>query len=128
MAAKTVNYGEYAFLGGVLIALIIGVMSSVVPPDVMPALIALMFILGVVVGVANIQEKEVNSFLMSAVALLLATTSWNALLAATLSIFGPLGTTIAGLIAGFTGTLVAFISPAAFIVALKAVWKLAKPS
>lgn len=127
MAAKTVNYGEYAFLAGVLIALVIGVMSSIVPPDMMPVLIALMFILGVVVGIVNIQEKEVNSFLLAAVALLLATTSWNALLAATLGIFGTFGATIAALIAGFTGTLVAFISPAAFIVALKAVWKLASP-
>ncbi len=127
MAAKNLNYGEYAFLGGVLIALVIGVLASWVPADIMPLLIALLFILGVVVGIANIQEKETNTFLLAAVALLLATTSWNTLLAATLGLFGVLGNTIAALIAGFTSTLVAFISPAAFIVALKAVWKLASP-
>jgi len=127
MASKTVNYGEYAFLGGVVLAFVIGVMSSLIPAAIMPLLIAIMFILGVIVGVANIQEKEVNSFLIATIALLLATTSWNTLLAATLGLFGTLGNTLAILIAGFTGTLVAFISPAAFIVALKAVYNLAKP-
>lgn len=127
MASKNVNYGEYAFLGGVLIALVIGVLASWVPAEIMPVLIALMFILGVVVGIVNIQEKEANTFLLAAVALLLATTSWNTLLTATLQLFGVLGNTIAALITGFTGTLVAFISPAAFIVALKAIWKLASP-
>jgi hypothetical protein len=126
MASKTVNYGDYAFLAGVLLAFVIGVMSSLVPAGIIPLLIALLFILGVVVGV-GIQEKEVNSFLIVTIALLLATTSWNMLLAATLSLFGTMGNTLATLIAGFTGTLVAFISPAAFIVALKAVYKLAKP-
>ncbi|MDD5339959.1 MAG: hypothetical protein PHV13_01780 [Candidatus ainarchaeum sp.] len=127
MASKTVNYGEYAFLGGVILALVISVMSPFVPVVIMPLLIALLFILGVVVGVANIQEKEVNGFLIASIALLLATTSWNTLLAATLGLFGTAGNTLAALIASFTGTLVAFISPAAFIVALKAVYKLAKP-
>ncbi len=128
MAGKTaVNYGEYAFLGGVLLAFVIGVMSSLIPASLMPLLIAVMFILGIVVGVANIQDKEVNTFLIATIALLLATTSWNTLLAATLGLFGVLGNNLAVLIAGFTGTLVAFISPAAFIVALKAVYNLAKP-
>lgn len=127
MASKTVNYGEYAFLGGVVLAFVIGVMSSLIPAAVMPLLIAIMFILGIVVGVANIQDKEVNTFLIATIALLLATTSWNTLLAATLGLFGVLGNNLAVLIAGFTGTLVAFISPAAFIVALKAVYNLASP-
>ena len=128
MAGKTVvNYAEYAFLAGVILAFVIGVMSSLIPAAVMPLLIAIMFILGIVVGVANIQEKETNLFLTAIIALLLATTAWNALLSTTLGLLGTLGNNLAVLIAGFTGTLVAFISPAAFILALKAVYKLAKP-
>ena len=123
--AKTINYGEYAFLAGVLLAFVIGVMSSLIPAEILPLLFAIMFMLGVVVGIVNIQEKEVNTFLLATVALLLATTSWNGLL--TLGLFGTMGNTLAVLIGGFTGTLVAFISPAAFIVALKSVYKLAKP-
>lgn len=125
--AKTVNYGEYAFLAGVLLAFVIGVMASLIPAQILPLLFAIMFILGVVVGIVNIQEKEVNTFLLATVALLLATTSWNGLLTLTLGLFGTMGNTLAVLIGGFTGTLVAFISPAAFIVALKAIYKLAKP-
>jgi MFS family permease len=128
MAGKTaVNYAEYAFLAGVILAFVIGVMSSLIPAAIMPLLIAVMFILGIIVGVANIQEKETNLFLTAAIALLLATTAWNALLSTTLGLLGTLGNNLAVLIAGFTGTLVAFISPAAFILALKAVYKLAKP-
>ena len=64
---------------------------------------------------------------MATIALLLAVTAWNTLLAATLGIFGSLGTTLAIWVAGFTSSLVAFVSPAAFIVAMKAVYKLAQP-
>jgi MFS family permease len=126
MAGKTMKYGEYAFLVGILLALIIGVLSAYLPAGTMPVVIAVLFILGIIVGLVNITEKEVNSFLIAAIALLLAVSSWNMLFATTLAFLGNFGGTIAGWVAGFTGAFVAFISPAAFIVALKAIYNLAK--
>lgn len=124
---KTVNYGEYAFLGGLIVAVIIGALSGMVPVGMMPLLIAVLFVFGVVVGLLNISEKEVNTFLIAAVALLLAATSWNVSLAQALGLLGTAGTMVAVVIQGITGALIAFISPAAFIVAIKAVYKLASP-
>jgi xanthosine utilization system XapX-like protein len=124
---KTVNYAEYAFLAGVIVAFVIGVLTSWIPAAIMAPLMAIMFILGIVVGVANIQEKESNSFLIAAIALLTAVAAWNMLLQTTLGLLGPLGNNLTVLITGFTGTLVLFISPAAFIVALKSVYNLASP-
>lgn len=127
MVGKSVNYGEYAFLGGLLIALIVGVLSSFVPANLMPLLMAVLFVLGIAVGLMNISEKEVNSFLLATVALLLAATSWNVSLVQTLSLLGDIGTTLAAMVAGFTNALIAFIAPAAFIVAILSVYKLAQP-
>lgn len=127
MAGKSINYGEYAFLGGILLAFIIGVLSSVVPSTMVPVVMALLFVLGTIVGLVNIREKEANSFLIATIAILVAATSWNALLGGTLALLGTAGTTLADLVIGFVQALVVFISPAAFIVALKAVYNLAKP-
>lgn len=127
IAEKSIKYGEYAFLGGILIAVVLGVLSNFLPVNMPPFLLGILFLFGVIVGLANIREKEVNGFLIAAIALLAAATSWNTMLGATFGLFGPLGTTVASWIGGFTGMLVAFVSPAAFIVSLKAVYTLAKP-
>lgn len=127
MANKKINYGEYAFLGGIILSVILGVLASFVPTGLLPILFGLLFILGIVVGLVNISEKEVNSFLMATIALLIAATSWNSMLGVTLGLFGDFGSAMTGMVTGFTSMLVAFVSPAAFIVALKAVYKLAQP-
>lgn len=127
MAGKTTNYGEYAFLGGLVVAIIIGALSGVVPAAMMPILVAVLFVLGVVVGLLNISEKEVSAFLIATVALLLAATSWNVSLGQALGLLGTTGIMVALVIQSITGALIAFISPAAFIVAIKAVYKLAQP-
>jgi hypothetical protein len=127
MAGKSANIGEYAFLGGLVVALIVGVLSSFVPAGLMPVLVAVLFVLGIVVGLMNVSEKEVNSFLIAAVALLLAATAWNVSFQSTLALLGDVGAMAGRLIVGLTNALIAFISPAAFVVAILAVYKLAKP-
>lgn len=132
--AKNVNYGEYAFLAGILIAFIVGVLANFVPAVLMPILVAVLFLLGIVVGLVNIQEKETNSFLIATIALLVAASSWNTLLTSTVTLLatslglsGEAGLGVAAMIVGFTSAIIAFVSPAAFIVALKLVYKLAQP-
>ncbi len=124
--AKKINYGEYAFLGGIVLAFIVGVLAGFLPVEIVPFVMALLFVLGIVVGLVNISEKEVNSFLIAAIALLLAVASWNTMLGATLSLLGDLGVVLSKWIVGFTSALVVFISPAAFIVAIKAVYNLGR--
>lgn len=127
MANKQMNIGQIAFLGGLAIAVIVGVLTSFVPAGLLPLLMAVLFVLGIVVGFLNVSDKEVNSFLLATVALLLAATSWNVSLVSSLSMLGELGMTLGAMIAGFTSALIAFISPAAFVVAILAVYKLAQP-
>jgi hypothetical protein len=103
------------------------VLSTFVPANLMPVLMAVLFLFGIVVGLMNVSEKEVNSFLLATVALLLAATSWNVSLVQALGLLGDVGTTLAAMVTGFTTALIAFISPAAFIVAILAVYKLAQP-
>jgi hypothetical protein len=122
-----VNYGEYALIGGLVLAVILGVLSSFVPEGLMPLLVAVLFVLGLVVGLLNVSEKEVNSFLIAGVALLLAATSWNVALAGSLALLGDAGVMVAKMVVGFTNALIAFLSPAIFIVAITGIWKLAKP-
>ncbi|MFA5165650.1 MAG: hypothetical protein WC481_08850 [Candidatus Omnitrophota bacterium] len=127
MANKQMNIGQIAFLGGLAIAVIVGLLASFVPAGIMPILMAVLFVLGIAVGFLNVSDKEVNSFLLATVALLLAATAWNVSLVQSLSMLGELGLTIGSMVAGFTSALIAFISPAAFVVAILAVYKLAQP-
>lgn len=127
MANKQMNYGQIAFLGGLAIAIIVGVLSSFVPAELMPIMMAVLFVLGLAVGLLNISDKEVNAFLLATIALLLAATSWNVSLVQSLGLLGELGITLASMVAGFTSALIAFISPAAFVVAILAIYKIAQP-
>ena len=119
------HYGEYAFLAGVVLALLLGVLSSTMPAGAAPVVIMVLAVLGVIVGLVNITAKETHTFLVATIALLLAATAWTPLITV-LAIFGDMGTTVALWIGGFVTHLVAFISPAAFIVALKTIYLLAK--
>lgn len=126
MAKKNMkHYGEYAFLAGVILALLLGILSSTMPVSTGPVVIMVLAVLGIIVGLVNISAKETHTFLVATIALLLAATAWTPLITV-LQIFGDVGTTVALWIGGFVTHLVAFISPAAFIVALKTIYLLAK--
>ncbi len=126
MAKKNMkHYGEYAFLAGVVLALLLGILSSTMPAGSAPVVIMVLAVLGIIVGLVNITAKETHTFLVATIALLLAATAWTPLITV-LAIFGDMGTTVALWIGGFVTHLVAFISPAAFIVALKTIYLLAK--
>ncbi len=127
MAGKSVNYGDYVFIGGLAVAILVGLLASFIPAGTMPVLVALLLVLGIIVGLMNIKEKEVNTFLIATIALLLVPVSWNVALEQAFGLLGDIGTTITVLVAGITSALVALISPAAFIVAVKSIYKLAQP-
>ncbi len=126
MAKKNMkHYGEYAFLAGVVLALLLGILSSTMPASTTPIIIMVLAVLGIIVGLVNITAKETQTFLIATIALLMAATAWTPLITV-LALFGDMGTTVAMWIGGFVTHLVAFISPAAFIVALKTIYLLAK--
>ena len=100
--------GAWLFLLGLVIAVIGGFWSQ----TWMPWLLGL---IGLVVGLVNISDKEVNSFLIAAVAFLLSVTSLSA-------VFLPLVYQVGAILQLF-GVMIA---PAAAVVAIKAIYAIAK--
>lgn len=113
--------GEYAFLVGVVIAVLGAIAWQTKALDAAAAgwVSALLVVLGIVVGVLNIKDKEFQPFLVAAIALLVAgTTRFDALNIATLANVG-------GYLNSIVGNLAVLVAPAAVIAAIKATWSLA---
>jgi len=123
---------EYAFMAFVAIAVIAGLAvgfmaydadlhwldSSVADANAYVTLI--MLILGIIVGIISITSKEVSSFLLAAIALMVTRVG--------LDVWQPLDQIHELLHYWATGILnyiVAFVAPAAVIIAIRSVWVLA---
>lgn len=102
------NIGHWAFLIGVMLALIAGLVPQLQTPRVAWILVGL----GLVVGLLNIKQRESQPFLIAAVALLLAAGSATNILRL-------------GWLVYLLENVVTFVFPAAFVVAFKAIWKMA---
>ncbi|MBI2079625.1 hypothetical protein HYT84_02580 [Candidatus Micrarchaeota archaeon] len=109
--------GEWAFLLGVFIAIVVGVLSPWVQ-SIQGILMAVLALVGLVVGLLNIKEKEVNSFLLAALVLIVSASAIG-------TAFALLGESVTGAVVGFVTALTAFVAPAAVVVALKSVYNLA---
>lgn len=109
---STEKVGELAFLAGVVIA----VLAALVTLDaaMLGNVTALLVVLGIVVGLLNVSEKETTPFLVAAIALVAAGTAG----------FGAVPT-VGGYLTGIVSNLATFVAPAAVIVAVKAVYALA---
>jgi len=107
--------GKWAFIIGLIIAVIASFVSNVVAPS---TILLILFILGLVVGFLNITEKQVMKFLTATIALLvLGVGSISAL-----SIIG----TVSGYLNNILANVLAFVGAAALIVALKAIYETSK--
>lgn len=113
---KMEKMGEYAFLVGVVIAVIAGVVT---PTNANPVVPLVLVVLGLAVGFLNISEKETTPFLIAAIALTAA---------GTINSFTVLDGLVVGLgtvLTGIVDNIAVFVVPGAILVSLKAVWALA---
>ncbi len=110
MAKKGGSLGAWAFLIGLILAVIFGFVTAG------SWLTWLLVILGIVIGLLNITEKEVKPFLMAGTILVIISA---------LSGAGSVFSTIPYLTAIFGNIMTLFV-PATVIVALKSVFALAK--
>lgn len=107
--------GSWAFIIGVVIAIILGVLGAGVFGGAAQWIPLLFVLLGIIIGLLNIKDKEMTSFLVAVIALLaVGSVQWSLVPV----VGGWLGPIFAGI-----ATLMA---PAAVIVAIKAVWDIAK--
>ena len=114
--ADTQKLGSWAFILGVLIAVVAGLAAGAVSSYAGWIALALV-VLGIIVGFLNIGAKEVNDFLIAAIAL-----SMLAISAAGLNFIPYIGLYLVGMVQN----VATFVAPAALIVALKAIYALAK--
>lgn len=106
--------GELAFLGGAAIA----ILAALLPLEgYLGNVRLLLVVLGLAVGLLNVTGRESTDFLIAAVALLTANAAGE-----TLKMIPWVGAFLQNAV----GNLGVFVVPAAVIVALKAVYELAK--
>ncbi len=100
--------GHWAFIIGILLAIIAGL----VPAWQTPTITWVLVIIGLIVGLLNIQAKETTEFLVATIALMIVGSA---------GAIPALGVIVLSILAN----IVAIVAPAALIVALKAVYALA---
>lgn len=112
--------GQWAFLGGVLLAVVIGVFSGRMDSNTLGTLSLVLVLLGLVAGFLNVTEKETTPFLVAAAVLMLTATSVGALKSINL------GVNLGEYLAGIVTQIGVFVAPAGLVVALKAIYSLAR--
>jgi hypothetical protein len=121
---KTV--GVWAFLGGVVLALIVGLVTGFMQlePGVMGLISGFMVVLGLVVGALNVTDKEVNSFIIAAIGMAVGSSAlagMGAILSASAL------TAVAGKMIQTAFTVFGtFVAGAVFVPAIKSVYRLSK--
>src|SRR3989338_5664542 len=117
MASKL---GQWAFIIGVVLAMAIGLFSANIESSTRGTLSLLLVLLGLVVGFLNVTEKETVPFLVAAAALMLTATSVGTLQSI------DLGVGLGNYLAGIVSQIGVFVAPGAVIVAIKAIYSLAR--
>jgi hypothetical protein len=103
--------GQWAFTLGIVVSIVGGIIGTAYAT----AITYILLLLGVIVGLLNITEKEVSGFLLAVIALLLVGS-------AGLEKIPEVGGTIGVILSN----VAAFVAPAAIIVALQAVYHMGK--
>ncbi|RLI99051.1 MAG: hypothetical protein DRP06_04290 [Candidatus Aenigmatarchaeota archaeon] len=106
--------GSYIFLLGIIVAVVAGLAVNYISAYT-EIIGVILVIVGIIVGLLNIEAEEVESFLIAAIAL--AVTGGAS--------FGALGT-IGLYLSAIVTNIATLVAPAAVIVAIKAVYKFAK--
>lgn len=113
--SKLEKVGSWAFILGVVIALLIGIFSF---GEFHSTLVFLLIMMGLIVGLLNVGSHETNTFLLATVSLVIVTYFGGDVLGKTLIIGKYLSSTLSA--------LMTFVIPATIIVALKAIYDLAQ--
>lgn len=109
--------GSWAFIIGVLLA----VFASLTGFDSGQTLLVL-GVLGLLVGFLNVAEHETVPFLVATIAIMSAAGALSSVLVSLLRVL-PFGS---GVVPAILAYVVAFVAPAAGVVALKTIWELSK--
>ena len=112
--------GRWAFIVFVIIAVLAGLAAGLGGRAALGWVSLIMVILGIIVGLTNLTEKEAIPFLTAVIALLVANSGQVFLVID--EVAKPLGTIINSILSN----VAAFVAPAAILLAVKAIYNLAK--
>ena len=113
--------GAWAFLIGVLVALVVGVVGDSLSSGLQIWVLGILVLAGILVGILNVNAKETSGFLLAALALVIVSFMGGSVIDSlgTVNIIGPILKNI------LLYLLVLFV-PTTIIVALKSVFEIAK--
>lgn len=115
---STQKIGSYAFILGVLLSIVLGVFISA-----QAWMVALLAILGLIVALLNITEKEVAGYLIANIAVIVGANAFNGMLTALATPLALGGA--ATMLQTMTSNLVFFVAPGAVLISLKEIYALA---
>jgi uncharacterized membrane protein len=112
-------WGAWAFLIGVVLALVAGILSF---GSIHPIILGILAVLGLVIGFVNVSDKDVNTFLITGVSLVIVS------FAGIQGISGAeiIGINIGKIIASTLGALLVLLVPATIVVAIKSLFSIAQ--
>ncbi|MFA6461289.1 MAG: hypothetical protein WCV90_03405 [Candidatus Woesearchaeota archaeon] len=108
----------YSFTIGIVIALILGLISNLLPENIKPVLTSVLILMGIIVGFFNITPGETKDYVLYVTAMVIVIALGGNNLG-TLQIIGPY-------LVSVLNAVLAFILPSVIIVGIKAVINLAK--
>jgi len=108
MAKASKGIGGWAFIIGVIIAILVGLLGSVT------SWLWVLVVIGLIVGFLNVSGKESSSFLLAAVSLVIVT------------VLGDNVMSSVAVLGRILNAITAMVVPATVIVALKSIYSLAK--
>lgn len=116
--------GAWAFLAGVVLAVIFGIITAVTNLRTSPLILSILALLGLIVGYF-VSEKDVRTFLIASVSLVVVSFAGIQGLVLSAAIGGI---DIGRLITSVLGALLFLFVPSTIVVALKTVFSIAKIS
>lgn len=109
VAKKGSTIGSWAFLIGIILAVLLGALG-----ELKPIVITILVVLGIIIGLLNISDEEVQPFLMAGAVLVIVASLGNEVM------------TSVPILGRILNAVLALFVPATMIVALKSVFSLAK--
>jgi hypothetical protein len=119
--AKGNLVGAWAFLIGVVLALVMAIFQAQLGPTSQSGIIGLLLIAGILVGLLNVGTKDSSKFLLAGLALVIVANFGSAAISS-LEVIPAIGSFLRILL---NQLLILFV-PATIIVALKSVFEIAK--
>jgi hypothetical protein len=127
--------GAWAFMIGFTIAVLAGLLSALgavgvmtISVNVNSLLLGTMALIGLIVGIVNVSDKEAVNFLIGAIAITAASGALSALanFGSGVAIVQDVTNFVAVFISSMMDMVVIFVAPAAIIVGLKVIYKSAR--